>query len=69
MSEERKLILDCLGAVVAEKRLFFQGLRMQNTYGLNEVAGARLSMRFAQAQAELLNAESILRAEIARTLR
>jgi hypothetical protein len=69
MTPERKSVLDSLGAAVAKKRLVFQQLGMQNVNGLDEVEKARASVQYAQARAELWNAEAALRAEIERTLR
>jgi hypothetical protein len=63
MRPERKLIIDSLGAVVAEKRMRMQSLGMMNA-NTDEVSRMRLSIDYAQAQADLHTAEAALRAAI-----
>ena len=62
----QELVIQSLSNIVAEKRQRFEALGMQNVYGVDEAEKMRRSMAYCQAQAELRNAESLLRAEIER---
>jgi hypothetical protein len=66
VNPEHKVIIDGLAAAVAEKRQLVEGLGMMNVNGVDEAARMRQSMRFTQARSDLWNAESALRAAIAR---
>ena len=60
-NEAKKLVLVSLGALVAEKRARLNAVGMMNA-NTDEVTRMRLSMDYAQAQADLTNAESALQA-------
>ena len=59
--DAKKLVLVSLGALVAEKRARVNAVGMMNA-NTDEVTRMRLSMDYAQAQSDLMNAESALRA-------
>lgn len=61
---DKKAIIDSLSALVAERRTRLQTMGMQNVASLNEADRMRTSMAYAQARAELMNAEDALRAAI-----
>lgn len=64
MTPAKQMVIDSLSALVAEKRRNFQACGMMNVAGLNEADRMRSSMAYQQAQADLWNAESALRAAI-----
>jgi putative aminopeptidase FrvX len=65
MEAARKMILDRMGAIVAEKRQRVQMLGMMNA-NTDEVTRMRQSIEYSQALANLANAEADLRAEMSK---
>ena len=62
----QKLELDALAAILREKRIAYESIGAMNVNGLGELDAMRLSMRYAQAQAEYFNARDALAAAIAK---
>jgi hypothetical protein len=54
------LAIQSASALVAEKRQQLQMLGMMNVHGLSQPQAVQATMKYAQAQADLLNAERAL---------
>jgi hypothetical protein len=65
MNDVRKIVIDALARIVAEKRIRVMNIGMTNS-NTDEVTRMRLSIDYAQAQSDLSNAEEALRAEMSR---